>query len=78
MNEGQQVLLTIYVITSLVLGSLLYYEIEEKRWKMTTVGDLLLVIYTFPSLVFSFVILRIYNFVDKYIFSKPLRRNKDD
>ena len=78
MNEGQQVLLTIYVITSLVLGSLLYYEIEEKRWKMNTVGDLLLVIYTFPSLVFSFVILRIYNFVDKYIFSKPLRRNKDD
>ena len=77
MNEGQQVLLTIYVITSLVLGSLLYDEIEEKRWKMTTVGDLLLVIYTFPSLVFSFVILRIYNFVDKYIFSKPLRRNKD-
>jgi len=71
------VLLTIYVITSLVLGSLLYDEIEEKRWKMTTVGDLLLVIYTFPSLVFSFVILRIYNFVDKYIFSKPLRRNKD-
>jgi len=78
MNEGQQVLLTIYVITSLVLGSLLHYEIEEKRWKITTVGDLLLVIYTFPSLVFSFVILRIYNFVDKYIFSKPLRRNKDD
>ena len=74
MNEGQQVLLTIYVITSLALGSLLYYEIEEKRWKMTTVGDLLLVIYTFPSLVFSFVICHIYNFVDKYIFSKPLRK----